>query len=341
MQTDHREPAGSRPALFVQPDSVMQLLERTLAGPLGSHEANVVFPTGFDPLDAALGGGVGARDLMIVGGRPGVGKTIAALQWARSIAMQGPAVVFACYEHAERALLARLFALELGTLARPDELATLDRVRGLASGFVFGTRSLDDLLSDPLGEEAYGRIRSYAGRLHLVRASGVTTGLPELAAMIEATADGIGALFVDYLQKVPVAGVAEEAERVHRVVCGLKELALSGDVAVVAVAAADRPGADTRRARLHHLHGAVSLEYEADVALLLNQKSLAVSKAHLAYDGVRAEAFRRYVVFSIEKNRNGPAPLDLEFRKDFVNYRFETNGQFVAEALVDDLLVGD
>jgi len=123
MQTGHVVTAGtSGPELFVQPGSVTQLLEQTLEGPLGSHAASVFLATGFDPLDAALGGGVGVQDLVIVGGRPGVGKTVVALQWARWMAMQGRPVVFACYEHGERALLARLFALELGTLARPDEI---------------------------------------------------------------------------------------------------------------------------------------------------------------------------------------------------------------------------
>ena len=37
------------------------------------------FPTGYDPFDAALGGGLHAEDLVLVGGRPGVGKTIAML----------------------------------------------------------------------------------------------------------------------------------------------------------------------------------------------------------------------------------------------------------------------
>jgi hypothetical protein len=43
-------------------------------------------------------------------------------------------------------------------------------------------------------------------------------------------------------------------------------------------------------------------------------------------------------VFSIEKNRDGPAQVDMEFRKDFPNYRFEPQGRFVAEQLVDDVL---
>jgi hypothetical protein len=52
----------------------------------------------------------------------------------------------------------------------------------------------------------------------------------------------------------------------------------------------------------------------------------------------RARTYRQWVVFSIEKNRDGPALVDLEFRKDFANFRFESHGSFVAEQLVDDVL---
>ena len=46
-------------------------------------------PTGMDPLDRMLGGGFRMGDLVLLGGRPGVGKTIIGLQWARSIARSG------------------------------------------------------------------------------------------------------------------------------------------------------------------------------------------------------------------------------------------------------------
>jgi replicative DNA helicase len=139
--------------------------------------------------------------------------------------------------------------------------------------------------------------------------------------------------------KVPVdLAMLEESERVTRVAGGLKELALAHDIAVVAAVAADRDGLLARRLRLHHLRGSTALAHDADVVVTLNEKSNAVSKAHLAYDGTRSRAYRQWIVFSIEKNRDGPALVDIEFRKDFANFRFESHGSFVAEQLVDDVL---
>src|SRR5579859_6041176 len=43
-------------------------------------------PTGFDPLDGMIGGGLRKTELILFGGAQGIGKTVAALQIARNIA---------------------------------------------------------------------------------------------------------------------------------------------------------------------------------------------------------------------------------------------------------------
>ena len=109
------------------------------------------------------------------------------------------------------------------------------------------------------------------------------------------------------------------------------------EVPVVALAASDREGLVSRRLRLHHLRGSTALAHESDVAILMNEKAVSVSKSHLAFDPVRAEQFKRWVVFSVEKNREGTPNMNLEFRKDLANYRFDPDGGFVAEAFVDNV----
>jgi len=136
------------------------------------------------------------------------------------------------------------------------------------------------------------------------------------------------------VQKVPVVPeIALESERVSRVIEGLKELALEQDIGVVAVAAADQEGLSARRLHLHHFRGSTALAYEADAVVVLNEKLAVVSRAHAAYAPTRLEEFRSQVVFSVEKNRNGVAGIDLEFTKDFTHYRFDPNGTWVADRL--------
>jgi replicative DNA helicase len=141
-------------------------------------------------------------------------------------------------------------------------------------------------------------------------------------------------VFVDYVQKVPVRPApATECERVGLVVEALKELALDQRLPVVAISSADRAGLTARRLHLHHFHGSAALAYEADVVVVLNEKIDIVSRAHVAYSAGRIGEFRRQVVFSIEKNRNGMSDVDLEFVTEFGSYRFDPQGRRVAERL--------
>jgi hypothetical protein len=160
------------------------------------------------------------------------------LQWARNLAMDGRRVVFACYEHDEATLLGRLLRLELGGLPTSDRLSERGRsARATLSRLDAGEISLGEAIVEaPILREPQARLRDYADRLWLVRASGASTTLEELGKLIDTDTD---ALFVDYIQKVPVTDDrADEKERITVVAQGLKELAMSADVAVVAVAAA-------------------------------------------------------------------------------------------------------
>jgi replicative DNA helicase len=311
----------------------------------GSGDELVHIPLAFQILDDILGGGIRPSDLMLVGGPPGVGKTIASLQWARSIASSGRHTVYVCYEHDENDLLLRLLSLELGEIpgVDPTEVEKL-HLRLEAAASTEG-RGLDDLFDDELlAERVRDRVSAYADHLHLVRASGAHTGLDELESLITElrSADPDGphpVLFVDYLQKVAVRPEPPtEAEKVTRVAEGLKDLALRLQIAVICVVAADKEGLKVRRMRIHHFRGSSALLYESDVAIVINDKVNAVSKVHLAYDPLRAGTFKEWAVFSVEKNRGGPNLLDVEFRKDFAHYRFHPQGDMVSDRLVDERL---
>jgi replicative DNA helicase len=318
-------------------ETLAQLEGELQSGPAADA---VTQETGFSVLDELLGGGMRAGELVLVGGPPGVGKTVAALQWARHAAMQGHRAIFVCYEHEPVTLLIRLLAMELGE-------AGTDRASGRALAATLGRRtaelpSLQDILADlPGGEDAMRRISSYADDLVLVRGSGAHTTLTELETVLEERTEAArpGLLFVDYLQKIPIHPEPDvEAEKVTRTVEGLKDLALEHRVPIVLLSAVDGDGMRSSRLRLHHLRGSSAIAFEADVVLMMNEKLKAVSKVHLAYDEVRAKTFRDWVVLSVEKNRGGPNLVDLEFRKDFAHFRFEPAGGLVAEKLVTERL---
>jgi replicative DNA helicase len=326
---------------------------RTVAGILSNLDAEirsggakelVPIPTEFQPLDRVLAGGLRPGDLTLIGGMPGVGKTILTLQWARNITLRGGTALYVNYEHEEAAILARLLSVELGELPHSSDDLEMEKLRaGIQEAAAGMGRSLRDVLdSEDTIRRASERVESYSDRLWIVKASGAYTGVEEIEQMVLEHMGESPVVFVDYLQKVSVRPEPpDEAEKVTRITEALKDLALTHKVSVICVVAADREGLKSRRLRLHHLRGSSALAYEADVALLLNDKFNCVSKVHLAYDPVRAETFKDWAVVSIEKNRGGPALIDLEFRKDFLYYRFDPIGGIVQEKLIDERIYSE
>ena len=297
-------------------------------------------PTGWEILDEVLAGGLHAGELLLLGGPPGVGKTITGLQWARNVARSGKRALFICYEHTPATLLTRLLTLEAAESGGGQGISRTI-TDALAASDSQG-RSLEDTLAETDGgREALERVHSYADDLVLVRASGAHTTLEAVAEVVRQHTDPRRGtvVFIDYVQKIPLHPEPEfEAEKVTRSVEGLKDLALEHHVPVVAISAVDRTAMAGGRIRMHHLRGSSAVAFESDVVLMLNDKHRAVSKVHLSYDERAERTFREWVVFSIEKNRGGPALLDLEFHKDFSRYRFDPEGGIVSERLVDERL---
>lgn len=297
--------------------------------------------TGFEPIDTVLDGGLLPGELVLVGGQPGVGKTILALQWARHLAGRGRPVLYACYEHDEAALLHRLLVQELAVLdpaAAPGERI---EARAAARELTLGMATMADVtVRSPLVTHAVTGLERSLTRLHLLSASASSTTADELIRLVDERVGPGGVVIVDYLQKVPAPptqtmGAPTTEDRVARAVEAMKELAVSRRVTVVALAAAGVEGIEASRLRLHQLRGADALAHECDVALVLNDKATAVADRHLKFDLTRLDEARHRTVVSVEKNRRGEANVHLELVRDFVNFRFEPRGSFLAEAMAD------
>jgi replicative DNA helicase len=300
-------------------------------------------PTGFSPLDSYLHGGLRVGELFLLGGAQGVGKSTWALQVARNVAAGGHGrVLYVCYEHAEEFLLERLIAMESALAGDEDPIGVGDLRNLLAARIPAGgpARGIGELLAE-LGQAdpLLRRLAGYEERLFLVKAGAMTT--VEAIGSLARACPGSGPLVVvvDYLQKVSVyPDPPSDEEQVRRSVEGLKELAMSQSVAVLAVVAADAEGVKAQRMRIHHLRGDTALAYEADVVVILNDKHRAVARHHVVYHPNVAEGFRNWVVFSLEKNRGGVDGIDFELRKRFAYACFDPAGGFVSEQLVDGRL---
>ena len=318
----------------------------------GAVERLRPLPTGFSPLDEVLNGGVRPGELLIVGGPFGVGKTILGLQMARNAVCHDPSAraLYICYEHDRSHLLSRLLCLESAERSYKEEALTLKRLNDMvleatANGCAAaGGGLVSRLRRIPRYAAVVDAVRSYADRLVLSKASGDYSTLKQIRSWVqEAAAEGSGRLLVvvDYLQKIPVnrEGPISETEVTTYLTQGLKEMAMSLGVVVLAIAAADRQGLKGKRMRLSDLRGSSALQYEADIGLVLNNKFAILSREHMVYNLSQAEAMRNWLVMTVEKNRAGRNAVDMEYALDAAHFRLVPHGGFVHERLIDEKVI--
>jgi len=292
-----------------------------------------VWATGFAPLDQHLTGGLRAGELVLLAGTQGLGKTTLALQLARNTAAAGHHVMFVCYEHSRQQLAERLLVLEAGLKDGTAAVTLQEARRALDTGTDGGYR--ERLGERPEIAQALDNIELFGDRLHLMSARADSTTLADIKDVVASLGQPC-LLVVDYLQKVTLDADVDEEVRIGRVATGLKDLALDLRIPVLAIAAVDKAEKDAHRARVKDLKGSVTMAYEADVILLLNEKYDIVARHHLMYDTTGAERFRDWMVCSIEKNRSGENHLDMEFRKHFARGHYDPHGSMVSEKLVDE-----
>jgi replicative DNA helicase len=328
-------------------DVLVNLSDKVSAGDVGEYQP---VPLGFTPLDKTMGMGLRAGELLLIGGAQGTGKTTMALQMARNVASGGQAnVLYVCFEHDEQYLLNRLIAMEsvLPNLPQTTGAVKIQDVRTE----ILGTWMADGggaaaLGSNPRLRPSVDRIARYGENLFLMRGSQTASTIDNLRRLVqqhrELSGDRRLVVVVDYLQKVPVIPEPpNETEKVTYVVNGLKDIALSEDVPMIALVAADKEGLKASRLRNFHLRGSSAINYEADVILMLNEKYNIVAKVNIEFNPYQAQRFRDWIIVSVEKNRGGQDNVDLEFEKHFQHSCFDPSGRTVQEKLIEERLYND
>jgi len=316
-------------------ETVQHFDDRIRAGNLDLYRP---IPLGLPQIDECLGGGMHAEDLVLLGGMQNVGKTIVGLQAAFSIAASGQALpIVVCYEHSRETLLHRLIcsaSVDDPNAVRPKgvtrteiESAVLEYFEDVASPAERQPLDLDWILRRlPMAERAWWKLRTCLDRLWLVHGDSLDTTLEHLERYVE-LARFYGyrrvVLVVDYAQRVPLSPSMlhvglDEGQRIDRIMRGLKSLAMNHGVPVLAVAAADAEGLRQQRVHVENLWGPATVQYEPDVAIILNRDTL---------DQASGE---RWVRVAIEKNRHGPSEVEFRHRLHGAFYRLCCTGERVS-----------
>jgi len=328
-------------------DVLIDLNDRVVSGRIAEYQP---IPLGFTPLDKTIGSGVRPGELLLIGGAQGTGKTTMALQMARNVASGGQAnVLYLCFEHEEQYLLNRLVAMESALAHLPNRTGAIkiqDVRKEILGTWMAEGGGTAQLASNPRLRPSLDRIARYGQNLFLLRGSQTASTIDNIRRLVQQhralAADRRLLVVVDYLQKVPVIPEPPtETEKVTFVVNGLKDIALSESIPVIAIVAADKEGLKASRLRNHHLRGSSAINYEADIILILNEKYNIVAKVNIEFNPYQAQRFRDWIVVSVEKNRGGQDNVDLEYEKHFEYSCFDPNGRTVQEKLIEERLYND
>jgi len=264
--------------------------------------------SGFTGMDEFLGG-FQRSDLIIVAGRPSLGKTSLALSLARNAAVdQGACVALFSLEMAREPLVWRILASEsevdsrrirLGLHTEEQEKRVMDAIGKLSEAPIY----IDDSPQLRVVE-----MRSKARRLHFER--------------------GINLIIVDYLQLMQGDGRGENrVQEISYISRSLKALARELNVPVLAVSQLSRAveWRASHRPILADLRESGTIEQDADVVMFIYRDEIYFTKEEWEREHP-GESYPPPADIIIAKHRNGPTgEIKLLFKPRLAKFDNITN----------------
>jgi len=268
-------------------------------------------PTGLVELDN-ITCGLQPSELIIVAGRPSMGKTALGLNLAEHLAIveQRPVLFFSLemsrQQVAQRVLCSQARVDAHRLRRRPGGSAQLAKLKDFADRLASAPLLVDDT-SDLTILELRARARM-AYRKYNIRA-----------------------VFVDYLQLMHVPNSESRQQEVATISRGLKALAKDLNVPVVAMAQLNRnPEDKTRkgnRPRMSDLRESGAIEQDADVVMLLHREAYykmggaAVADGTDDFGAAPSDPEENLAELIIAKNRNGPVgTIKLHFSRQYTRF---------------------
>jgi replicative DNA helicase len=243
-QTDARKhPAGDPPRLTSIGDALRQVFDSIKAGPARCVK------TPFPQLNSLLVGGFHPGEFIVLGARPGVGKSAISLEMAREAALSGLTTLIVSREMLSLALARRM-------------LAQAGKVRAsyLRSGV--------------------GVDMEYAGAV-ASRLSGLPIWIADTAAsmldvnsVLASVPQPVDFLVIDYLQLLQAPReIRDRRHQVEFISSGLKQMALERQIPVLCLSSLSRPAEGKEsRPTMAMLRESGEIEHDSDVVLLLHRE---------------------------------------------------------------------
>jgi len=260
--------------------------------------------SGFIGLDDFLGG-FQRSDLIIIAGRPSMGKTSLALNIANNTAVdQGACVALFSLEMFRESLVQRMLASESGVNSRRIRLGLNTEEEERLIMEATGKLSEAPIFIDDSPQLKIVEMRSKARRLYYER--------------------GIDLVIVDYLQLMDVEGRRENrVQEISHISRSLKGLARELNVPVIAISQLSR--APEWRAshipQLSDLRESGAIEQDADLVLFIYRDEAYYSEEEWQNQHPDREYPREIADIIIAKHRNGPTgQVKLRFKHSLTKF---------------------
>ncbi|MBP2156896.1 replicative DNA helicase [Erwinia rhapontici] len=226
-------------------DDYMEVLEKRMKG----SESGLYLRTGIEPMDAEYGG-FDRTDLIVLAGRPGMGKTELTINIANSIGHQKGKGLIISMEMSDMQVVERHVAdragLSIGTLRNP-----LDMIQEHYTRLTTATGTLMDENNYVLdGSFTVDEIIAHAERMNM-------------------DDDGLSFLAIDYLQLIPKPKAERPDLAIAEITRKLKQFCLRNKVPVILLSQLNR-GVESRsekRPTMGDLRESGAIEQDADVII--------------------------------------------------------------------------
>ncbi len=281
------------------PEHLKNFLESTVKQ-IEERDGNYLtgISTGYTELDD-LTSGFQNGELIIIAGRPSMGKTAFGLNIAENMAVdqQKTTVFFSC-EMSKQQVVQRL----LCSRAKVDS----HRMR---RGLLHDDEKSKLLMACDVMQEA---------PLYIDDTPGMSILEMRAKSRLLMVRENICAVFVDYLQLLSCPGSESRQQEVSNISRGLKALGRELNVPVIALAQLNRgvEGRESHKPRMSDLRESGSIEQEADVIILLHREDYYRETGNETADDTFGIA-----EIIIAKQRNGPVgTVQLQFSKKHTRF---------------------
>lgn len=257
-----------------------------------------------------LTGGLRGKQMVILAGRPGMGKTSVALSYSLGAAINGHGVLFISLEMSSSELAARMLS-DLSCTNQGPMASGIPYSRLISGDLTSGDRRDIKGIQEGLSELPFRVIDT--GRLTIGRLAMIVR---RYVRRMEAQGTPLSLVVVDYLQLLSTDQRSRSAyEGVSEISKALKQIAKDNDVAVLALAQLSREveKRNDKRPMLSDLRDSGQIEQDADTVMFLlreeyylKQEDERFMKAdELDRHRVAVEQTRDRIEFICAKRRNG------------------------------------